>query len=133
MPSFDERTRFLESQVGTGDLVMGLVVHQHYAADQHVETHYKHPGGGIAKYVEIPYVAKRNDFLKELARNAVTEGGSDLSDAATSVAKQFDDIVKKNAPDRLGILQRSGNVYVTDNGRETYRKSQEAPFLYDKE
>ncbi len=133
MASFDERTRFLESQVGTGDLVMGLVVHQPYAADQHVEGHYKHPKGGIARYVEIPYAAQRNDFLRELARNAVTEGGSDLNDAATSVAKQLDEIVRKNAPDMLNILKRSANVYVTDNGRETFRQSQKAPFLYDKE
>lgn len=133
MGSFDERIRALEEAVGSGKLVMGHTTHQPYAADEHVERHYKHPRGGRPFYIEDPFHADLNDNLRKLAHNAVVATGSDLVDAAKDIAKSFDDNLRANAPLEFGTLKESGNPWVEDNGVRVWEKPQKARYRSDKE
>lgn len=133
MGTFGQRTRFLEQQVGSGKLTMGLTVHQPYAADEHEELHYKHPRGGGPKYVQDPFFSNLVNFIHILANNAVTVDGSDLRDAAQVIAREMNQFVERKAPVKTNVLRRSGSAYVLDDGQEVFRIPQRAPYNWEKE
>ncbi len=131
--SFQERARYLESQVGDGDLEMGGTVHQPYAAAVHNRLYYRHPRGGQAGYLEGPFTAYRGEMLQHLANNAVVPQGSNLDKAARENAEKFADWVREFAPVEFRALKESTNVYVKDNGVTSYYVEQKAPYNYKKE
>lgn len=131
--SFQERARYLEEQVGDGDLEMGAIVHQPYAAAVHNRFYYRHPRGGMAGYLEAPFTAFRGEMLARLAANAVVPQGSRLKQAAEEVADMFTEFVRDYAPIEFRFLKESTNVYVKDDGVTVYYKKQTRPYRYDKE
>jgi len=124
MGTFGPRMAMLESQVGDGDLVMGGIVGQAYAASQHNKAYYRHPRGGITRFLEIPFMAQHEDMLQDLADNVITERGSAIRPAAMRVARQFDEIVQTYAPVEFNKLRNSTSVYVEDSGRTIYAVNQ---------
>lgn len=130
---FVDGSRKLEEEVGDGNLVMGGVVGQPYAAAEHNRPYYRHPRGGMAGYLEIPYAAQRDEMIEKLALNAVTPNGSRLQDAAVEVAAEFDNMVRRNAPVREDILRDSTEYYVEDNGMLVFMSGQRDPRRLDKE
>jgi hypothetical protein len=133
MGTFAERTLRLEEEVGGGKITAGIVVHQPYAADEHVERHYKHPRGGKSHYIEDPFFHDLNDNLRSIARNVVTPEGSDLFGTMKDIAESFDRALKFNAPVEFNTLRESGNVYVAEGSRKVWEKHQRARFRADKE
>lgn len=114
MGTFVQRIAKLEAEVGDGDLVMGGIVGQAYAAKQH-EIH---------RYLEVPFASQRDEMLMRLAEHAVVPSGSHLRRAARDNSEMFDQMVRSHAPVEKGILQDSTYSYVTDAGRLIYASSQ---------
>lgn len=133
MGSFVERARYLEEQVGDGNLVMGGIVGQPYAAAVHERAYYRHPRGGMAGYLEIPYAEQRDEMIQKLADNAITSEGSRLVDAAIEVAAEFDNMVRRNAPVEKDILRDSTEYYVEDDGTLIFTSAQRDPRQIQKE
>lgn len=124
--SFQRRIKRLEDAVGNGDLVMGGVVGQPYAAAEHNRHYYNHPRGGQANYMEAPFEMLRGEMLAKLAKDVVTPDGSQLDKAARDVAEMFDEMVNQYAPVEFFVLRNSTSVYVEDNGIRTYDRPQRA-------
>lgn len=120
--SFFERTRYLEEQVGEGDIVAGCTVNQPYAQDQHETLTYYHDDGR-ARYLGGPLFENIVGTMQEIARRTITETGSDLEDAMKDFADTMaDDYVGRQAPKKTGLLSESGEPWVTDGGVEIYRR-----------
>lgn len=124
MGSFPARMAQLESDVGDGDMVMGGIVGQPYAAKQHNTAYYRHPRGGITRFLEIPFMSQHEDMLQTLADSVITERGSHIRPAAIQVARQFDEIVRTYAPVEFTTLRNSTSVYVEDAGRPIFAANQ---------
>lgn len=133
MGSFDARIARLASAVGDGDLVMGGVVMQPYAAAEHNRPQYKHPRGGVAKFIEIPFIRMRDEMIERLAALAITPGGSQLRQAARENADAFDTMTQRFAPLEFNILRNSTLCYVTDNGSLVYSSGPDAEYEWEKE
>ena len=133
MGTFDERIRHLEDEVGEGKITAGIVVHQPYAADEHVERHYKHPRGGKSHYIEDPFFASLLYNLRQIAQDVIVPHGSRIQEAMKDIAKGFNDHLAVNAPVDTSTLRRSGNVYVDDNGARVWEDKQSARYRYEKE
>lgn len=118
---FERRTMFLQDEVGYDDLVMGIVVDQPYAQDQHETLHYRHRLGR-AKYLGGPLMENAFGLVGYLAARAITNEGSDLRAASRDVADQLNDMVESNAPVDTGRLSESGAPYVDDNGARIYSR-----------
>jgi hypothetical protein len=123
---FQRRIKHLEDAVGNGDLVMGAVVGQPYAAAQHNRHYYKHPRGGMSNYLEDPFAHQHPEMLHKIARDVVTPDGSQLMNAAREIAEEFDEMVNSYAPVEFTILRNSTSVYVDDNGMRAYDRPQRA-------
>lgn len=133
MYSFDEGTQILETIVGDGPLTMGIVVQQPYAAAEHNRTYYRHPRGGMAYYLEIPLITAREQYLMQLAMNAITKDGSDLIKTAIEIAENMTSIVRRNAPVQSGLLRESTDAFVRDAGITIYFREQLGPYNKDKD
>lgn len=130
--NFTQRMAKLESDVGDGDLVMGSIVGQAYAAAQH-NKNYRHPRGGMMRYLEVPFMEEHDEMLAELAMFVITENGSQIRSTAIRIAQVFDRLVQLNAPFRKDILRDSTNTYVTDGGRTIFATIQRDPRLVEKQ
>lgn len=122
---FVRRTRFLSDEIGDGDITAGCYVDQPYAQRQHQNLEYTHPRGGRAMYLGGPLMENAYDLIRKIARDVITEEGSDLNEAMKQIANEMAyEYVMKEAP--LGppidpyILRLSGSPYVIDQGVETY-------------
>lgn len=133
MPIFTERITHLMNEVGDGTLTMGTVVQQPYAAAEHERLYYRHPRGGMAKYLELPLIANRDFYVGILALNAVTPEGSNLRSAAEDVAERMAGITRRYAPVLSGLLRDSADAYVLDAGALIYYREGPGPYNYDKE
>lgn len=133
MGTFGERIRKLEADVGDGEITAGIVVHQPYAADVHVDRQDKHPRGGRSHYVEDPFFHDLTDNLRKIAREVVTQEGSNLENAMQDIAESFDRSLKANAPWETNTLRESGNVYVKQKGVITWQKHQRTRYKSEKE
>jgi hypothetical protein len=119
--TFDERMRYLSEQVGEGNLTMGCVVNQEYAQDQHETRRYRHKSGQ-ANYLGGPLMDHAFELMEKLARNAITSEGSDLVDAAKSIAEDMAGYVQRYAPKDTTRLSESGNPYVDSNGERVWER-----------
>lgn len=125
---FIRRTMHLDREVGDGEIVAGCLVDQPYAQRQHETMSYQHPRGGRAKYLGGPLLEQAFDTVEEIARNVITEEGSDLKGAMKDFAdKMADEYVAIEAPVWKTPLRNSGEPWVKDGGMETYRRPSRAP------
>lgn len=132
--SFDERTRFLEQQVGDGHIVAGCTVDQPYAQNQHETESFNHPYGGRSHYLGGPLLENALILVQRVANSAVTEGGSNLRGEMRDIADTLNDYVVRNAPrdpDVGDVLANSGSPWVTDNGAIVYSRPPKAGRSYD--
>lgn len=124
---FEDRTQYLEHQVGHGDITAGCTVDQPYAQDQHETLHYKHPRGGRARYLGGPLLEHNAENMEYIARHAITPAGSDLEDAMIEIAETMAyDYVGKEAPVLTTALRRSGSPWVHSNGVVVFHTPPEA-------
>lgn len=124
--TFDRRIRELSDEVGSGKLVMGVVVDQIYAQIQHENKRFKHDDGRSG-YLSDPLMENVFSLMEKLAVNAVTENGSRLGVAAQDVAETMAGFVAKNAPKDSGRLSESASPYVNDDGQRVYERPAVAP------
>jgi hypothetical protein len=122
--TFVARIDELQEKVGRGDLTLRVNVHQAYAAAEHVRMYYRHPRGGMANYLEMPFESEHGDMLRILADGVL----EDLNAAAIDAVGKFEEWVREFAPVMSETLRDSCNLYVEDNGGQIYEKPQEAPF-----
>lgn len=132
MPSggdFDERIDFLSREVGYGPLVAGCLVDQPYAQNQHENVSFKHERG-VSHYLGDPLFANAFNFVDGLARAAIGPEGSRIKEEMRDIAEDMAGFVEKYAPKDPDIgdaLANSGSPYVTDAGREIYRRPPKHP------
>lgn len=126
---FIERTHFLEDRVGDGDITSGVLVDQPYAEKQH-NYPYRHRAGQM-NYLGGPLMGDAFAHVERIARNVITDYGSDLPDTMESIADDMAGYVERFAP--LGppidpyVLRGSASPYVIDGGVEVYRRPAATP------
>lgn len=126
---FNMRTRYLENQVGTGRITAGCEVNQPYAQNQHENESFDHTVGR-SHYLGGPLMENVFNLMDGIARAAITEEGSRLSDEMRDIADDMVYWVKSNAPrdpDVGDVLAESGSPYVVDGGIEVYRRPPNVP------
>jgi hypothetical protein len=126
---FIRRTRYLESQVGDGDITAGCTVDQPYAQNQHENLSFEHTVGR-ARYLGDPLMENSFNFLDGMSRAVITEEGSRIREEMRDIAEDLADLVFRNAPrdpDVGDVLANSGSPFVSDDGVETYRRPPIAP------
>ena len=131
--NFKERITYLISAVGDGTLSMGTVVQQPYAGAEHNRLYYKHPKGGVAKWLEGTLVIARQEYMMLLALAAVTPEGSELKPAAIRISELMSGITRRYAPVMTGLLRESADSFVYDAGALIYFRDQSGPYNYDKD
>jgi hypothetical protein len=123
--TFADGLHELSQRVGFGDLVGSVVVDQVYAHYQHERLDLRHPRGGQAKYLEQPFMAKRDTYLTEIARSLFDEGGA--REAMKRCVEELSTSVEVHAPREWGDLARSGHPMVNDDGSLVYDR---APYAH---
>lgn len=91
-------------------------VNQPYAQDQHETMYYRHPRGGMAKYLENPMFAEYREWLQDFANGVLDEGADIEQDWANKVGRALQGVVKKNAPREFGDLMDSAALLVKSGG-----------------
>lgn len=110
--TYGERIDLLREMTGHGEWLKGsVIVDQIYAHYQHEHLEFRHPRGGIAKYLERPLMERYALYLEDYARHVLEDGGRD------SMARSMDDLagdggVRALAPREFGDLRRSGHAQV---------------------
>jgi hypothetical protein len=131
--TFPKRITHLMNEVGDGSLIMGSIVQQPYAGAEHNRLYYKHPRGGIAKWLTTGIEAERDHWMRVLTLAAVTPDGSLLDLAAIDVSERMSGITRRYAPIQSGLLRDSADSYVTDAGKIIYYREQSGPYNKDKD
>lgn len=143
--TFDQRMRHLAREVGDGELVGKVLVDQRYAHTQHedlwptgqpgvaIPKNLDHPMGGGAKYLEGPLYENVGRYMRRLAREAITENGSDLAEGMIRVVEDLSDEVHANAPRFEHDLRNSAAPTVTDENRVVYDRPPRQRRLTDEE
>jgi hypothetical protein len=127
--TFDERIRYLEDQVGDGDITAGCEVNQAYAQNQHENTSFRHTVGR-ARYLGDPLMENAFNLVDGMARAVITEDGSRIREEMIDISEDMSRWVFTNAPrdpDIGDVLANSGSPYVEDDGIEIYRRPPVAP------
>jgi hypothetical protein len=130
---FARRIDYLSDQVGTGNIVAGCDVDQPYAQNQHQNLTFRHTFGG-AHYLGGPLAENRELLVARLAQSIIDESGSHVTREMIEIAEKMAGYVVDNAPrdpDIGDVLANSGSPWVTDNGREIYRRPPVAQRDYD--
>lgn len=96
---------------------MTRCIDAHY---QHEGLEFKHPHGGQAKYLEAPLFEHAEDYVRRLAKNAVTDDGSDLHQAMIDNVEDLAHEVQKLAPVEWGDLRNSAHPVVHDRVTVVY-------------
>jgi hypothetical protein len=109
--TFSERLGELRARTGCAEGVLHgeVIVDQVYAHYQHEHLEFRHPRGGMAKYLETPLLLNFPRYLFEIARQYLDDGGhramensmEDLAEAggvATFAPVEFDDLRRSGHP-----------------------------------
>lgn len=99
---------------GGGTITAQLVVDQVYSRYQHERLDLRHPRGGQAKYLEEPLLASADHYMQRIARDLITEGGSELQSAMIDIAEDMSQLVEDHAPREWHDLMYSGAPSVTE-------------------
>lgn len=118
--TFGERIDHLLDAVGYGDLVGHIEVDQVYSHFQHEGYDFKHPDGGQAGFVVIPFFSRNVKYMEHLADSAITREGSKLEDAMADNMEDMSEQVYLLAPWEFADLRASGHPSVTSDGDTVY-------------
>lgn len=122
--TFSERLAELRDRTGyhEGNLRGQVVVDQVYAHYQHEHLEFRHPRGGIAKYLEVPLLMNATRYFLQIARGWLDDGGRHaMQDAMEDLAE--DGGVAKYAPVEFDDLRRSGHPSVYVGERLVYDRA----------
>lgn len=116
---FADRIEQLRQMTGSreGPLRGRVVVDQVYAHYQHEHLEFHHPRGGIAKFLERPFMDNYRDYLAAYARTVLKNGGHA---AMRSAMEDLSDRVETTAPREWGDLLKSGHPQVRLGERVIY-------------
>lgn len=89
-----------------------VTVDQIYAQNQHETLYFRHPRGGMAKYLETPLFAEHPKWIEEFA-NRVLRSSSAAREWG-GVGRKLVKAVTKTAPVEFGDLRRSGALEVRE-------------------
>ena len=109
--TFHERIAELRARTGCdeGFLTGEVIVDQVYAHYQHEHLEFRHPRGGIAKYLEVPLMLNFPRYFADVARGYLDDGGhramehsmEDLAEnggVAVFAPVEFDDLRRSGHP-----------------------------------
>jgi hypothetical protein len=127
--TFFGRMDMLIDEVGTGELVGTVEYDQAYAHRQHEEVGWKHPHGGMALYLAVPFFSLFPEFMERLAATLLEEGGP-----VTGMIENVEILARESAslaPYELGVLRGSAHPRVTHHGQMVYDRPPVFPRLPD--
>lgn len=131
--TFFDRIDELSDAVGHGDLVIKVEIDQIYSHYQHEGLDLKHPRGGNAEFLRRPLITNQGAYLQKLADGLISEDGSDLIEAASSVAENLSDDAARQTPVEFDDLRESGHPSVTDDGAVVYNRPPKVGRLSEQE
>lgn len=111
------------------DVVASVVVDQVYAQMQHEALEFRHPRGGMAKYLEIPMFQKAPFWLENFAQHLLLKQGTAENRWAAHVGRPLRDVVKTHAPVEFGDLRASASLRVTAGGEVVVEEPARQPRL----
>jgi hypothetical protein len=116
--TYKERLAELKKLTGAPAALEGTVtVDQVYAHYQHEHLEFRHPRGGSAMYLTKPLMDRYQDYLREVAKTMLTDGGmSGMKHAVEDLSDQ----VELTAPVEFADLRRSGHPQITQGGSTKY-------------
>lgn len=100
---------------GSGSITAACVVDQVYAHYQHDRLDLRHPRGGQAKYLEQPLLANADHYMQRIARDLITESGSELQSAMIDISEDMAGLVEDHAPREWHDLMYSAAPSVTES------------------
>lgn len=112
--------QFQRDMGGGGSVSSRCLVSQVYAAYQHESLELRHPRGGQAKYLEEPLLASADHYMQRIARDLITDGGSELQSAMIAISEDMVELVEDYAPREWHDLMYSGAPSVIET---SYRLS----------
>jgi hypothetical protein len=102
-----------------GNLHGAVTVDQVYAHYQHEHLEFRHPRGGMAKYLEQPLLVNAYRYFGEIAKTFLEDGGKEgMKRAMEDLAE--DGGVATHAPVEFDDLRRSGHPQVWVGERLVY-------------
>lgn len=131
--TFFDRIDELSEAVGTGELKGSVEVDQIYAHYQHEGTDFDHPRGGEAHFLRDPLFQHSDEYMKTLADRAITEDGSEITEAMIDNMEALSTQVEIHAPREFGDLEDSGHPKVTSNGDVVYDRAPKQHRLSEEE
>ncbi len=128
--TFDKRMDELAERVGAGTVRGSVVVDQAYAQYQHEGLDLKHPRGGQAKYLEQPFYAEHQGYLRDIAARVLEDGPvQPMADSMEDLAGQVFD----HAPIEFLDLRASGHPTVSRAGVTEYDRPPIQPRLTEQQ
>lgn len=115
------------------DVVASIVVDQVYAQLQHEALEFRHPRGGMAKYLEVPIKSEHPVWFQDFAEHLLLKQGTAERRWAVHVGRPAKKVVAKFAPVEFGDLRRSGALRVTAGGVVVLEEPADQPRLSDAE
>jgi hypothetical protein len=109
--TFDARMDELAARVrsGRGTLAGSVEVDQVYAHVQHEHLEYKHPRGGMARYLASGLEDHHGEYLQAIADGVLDDGGRDAMERSM---EHLSGEVYDRAPREFMDLRRSGHPQV---------------------
>lgn len=118
METFSERMHELRRMTGAPEhLRASVTVDQIYAHYQHEHLEFRHPRGGRALYLQVPFFGHYGEYLEMYAREVLDNGGQR---ALGNGMERLSDEVETEAPREFGDLMRSGHPEVRQGERIVY-------------
>jgi hypothetical protein len=119
--TFAERMHVLRQMTGMPeDVVASVTVDQVYAHYQHEHLEFRHPRGGRAKYLELPFYDHFRMYLHDYGHDVLRDGG--IRSLGHSM-EHLSDQVEVNAPREFGDLMRSGHPMVRVGAETRYDRA----------
>lgn len=102
-----------------GVLEGSVAVNQVYAHYQHEHMEFRHPRGGMAKYLEVPLLMNGTRYIADVARSYLEDGGRLAMEHSMEHLAE-DGGVATHAPVEFDDLRRSGHPKVKVGERTVY-------------
>ena len=117
MGDFDARMGELSERIGDTTVTASVEVDQVYARYQHEGLDFRHPRGGQAKYLEVPFFAGVAGYLQDVAARVLEVGPVE---PMIGVAEDLSGQVYDHAPVEFSDLRASGHPQVRRGGAVVY-------------
>lgn len=115
------------------DVEASVVVDQVYAQIQHEALEFRHPRGGMAKFLEVPVFSGCAGWIQDFAEHLLLKQGTAERRWAVHVGRPAAKVVRKYAPVEFGDLRESAALTVKAGSQVVLEEPAKQPRMSDAE